>query len=68
LPPSYDGTRERLAALQRGEPVDIAASDLPPYARAGVECHWWTRAGMNPDGGVTFWDDDGAAWLAENGL
>ena len=66
--PAYHGSEARLAALRAGEPVDIAASDLPPHARAGVACHWWTRAVVSADGAVQFYDDDGAAWLAENGL
>jgi hypothetical protein len=66
--PSYDANPQRLAALRAGEPVDIAASDLPLYARAGMVCHWWTRAVVSADGAVTFRDDDGAAWLAENDL
>lgn len=66
--PSYDGTRARLAALERGEAVDIRAADLPAWARVSVVCRWWTRAVVRPDNTVTFRDDDGAAWLAENGL
>ena len=66
--PSYDGSEARLAALQAGEPVDMHANDLPPYARAGVVCRWWTRAVVDADGGIRFYDDDGSRWLAENGL
>jgi hypothetical protein len=58
--PSYDGSAARLAALRAGEPVDIAASDLPPYARAGMACHWWTRAVVDADGAVMFYDDETA--------
>jgi hypothetical protein len=65
---SYDANPQRLAALRAGESVDIAASDLPLYARAGMVCHWWTRAVVSADGAVTFRDDDGAALLAENDL
>ena len=46
----------------------MRASDLPPHARAGMACHWWTRAVVDADGAVEFYDDDGSAWLAENGL
>ena len=28
----------------------------------------WTRAVVDADGAVAFRDDDGSAWLAENGL
>ena len=66
--PAYHGTQARLAALQLGEPVDMHASDLPPWARAGMVCHWWTRAVVDADGGIRSYDDDGAAWLEENGL
>ena len=65
---SYDGTPERLAALARGEVVEIRAVDLPAWARVGAVCRWWTRAVVRPDNTVTFRDDDGSAWLAENGL
>ena len=66
--PAYHGSAERLAALQAGEPVDIPAHDLPPYARAGMACHWWTRAVVDADGEIRFYDDDGEVWLAENNL
>ena len=39
---------------------------LPPWARAGEPVHWWCRDLR--DGAVSFWDDDGSARLAENGL
>ena len=64
---AYDGTAERLRTLQRGEPLDLPASDLPPWARAGMVCHWWTRAVVDADGVVELYDD-GSVWLAENGL
>jgi hypothetical protein len=64
----YRGTPRRLAALRAGEPVNIHAHDLPPEARVGLTCHWWTRAVARPDGTVTIRDDDGSMWLAENGL
>ena len=41
---------------------------LPPWARAGEPVHWWCRATVSADGAVSFWDDDGSPWLAENGL
>lgn len=66
--PSYDGTPERLAALQRGETVDVALSALPPWARVGQPLRWSRRAVVSADNAVTFHDDDGAAWLVENGL
>ena len=46
----------------------MRASDLPPYARAGRRCRWRDRAVVDADGAVEFYDDDGSAWLAENGL
>jgi hypothetical protein len=30
--------------------------------------YWWRRATVSADGAVTFYDDDGSAWLAENRL
>ena len=30
---AHDRTAERLRTLQRGEPLDLPASDLPPWAR-----------------------------------
>ena len=65
--PSYDGTPQRLAALQRGEPVDLPVSALPAWARVGEKLHWWRRATVSADS-VTFYDDDGSEWLTENGL
>jgi hypothetical protein len=65
---AYDGSPRRLAALRAGEPVEVHASALPPWARVGVTVRWWTRAVVRPDGTVTFRDDDGSLWLAENGL
>jgi hypothetical protein len=66
--PSYDATPERLAALQRGEPVDVQVSALPSWARVGEEPRWWRRVTVSADGSVEFWDDDGSAWLAENNI
>jgi hypothetical protein len=66
--PAYTGIPERLEALQAGEPVDMPAGDLPPYARAGRRCRWRDRAVVDADGGVEFYTDDGSAWLRENGL
>jgi hypothetical protein len=62
------GTATRLAALRAGEPVDVAVGDLPPWAREGEAAHWWRRATVTADGSVQFHNDDGSAWLAENGL
>jgi hypothetical protein len=63
------GNRTRLAAFGAGEPVDVCAGDLPAWARpAGERMHWWRRATVTAFGAVTFYDDDGSAWLAENGL
>ena len=66
--PSYTGTPERLAALRAGEPVDLPLSALPAWARNGDVLHWTRRATVSADGTVAFRDDDGSAWLAENGL
>jgi hypothetical protein len=67
--PSYTGRDERLAALRAGEPVDVPVSALPRWARAGEDLkRWWRRATVSPHGAVTFWDDDGSAWLQENEL
>ncbi|MGV0781464.1 hypothetical protein [Mycolicibacterium sp. XJ775] len=66
--PSYTGSAERLAALRAGEPVNIRGCDLPPWARVGVVMRWWIRAVVAPDGTVTYGDDDGSRWLAEDGL
>jgi hypothetical protein len=64
----YQGRPERLAALRAGRPVDLPASALPSEARPGVECRWWTRAVVQPDGAIAFNDDDASQFLAENGL
>jgi hypothetical protein len=65
----YDSMRRRLAAVRAGEPIDIYAGDLPPWARVvGVKVYSWTRAVVRPDGTVTLKDDDGSRWLEENGL
>lgn len=66
--PSYRGAPEQLAAFRAGEPVNIRAADLPPWARVGVAVRWWTRAVVQPDGTVTYHDDDGSRWMAENEL
>lgn len=64
----HPGSRRRLAALSAGGPVDVCAADLPAWARVGEVGHWWRRAIVTPAGAVTFWEDDGSMWLAENGL
>lgn len=60
--------RQRLDALRAGRPVELKASDLPPWARQGVECRWWLRAVVSADDSVQFVEDDGRRWLQENGL
>lgn len=62
------GNATRLAALRAGEPVDVNVSDLPPWARERETVHWWRRAIVTADGALEFYDDRGAAWLAEQGL
>jgi hypothetical protein len=64
----YTGSPQRLAALRTGRPVDLPASLLPSEARFGVECRWWTRAVVQPDGSIAYHDDDGSQFLAENEL
>lgn len=66
--PSYDGTPQRLAALQRGETVDVALSALPPWARDSEPVRWGRRALVDADGGIELYNDDGSAWLVEHGL
>lgn len=66
--PAYTGCDERLAALRAGRPVDVPVSALPRWARPGEELRWWRRATVSPDGTAAFYDDDGTAWLAEQGL
>jgi hypothetical protein len=46
----------------------VTAGELPAWARVGEVCHWWRRTTVTAFGVVTFYDDDGSAWLAENGL
>jgi hypothetical protein len=60
--------RERLAALQRGETLDLPLYGLPVWARVGEPPHWWRRAVISAGGSVEFYDNDGRQWLAENGL
>jgi hypothetical protein len=65
--PSYTGDPERLEALRAGQPVILAASDLPRHARGGVDTPWWRWATVDRDGGVQFWDG-AREWATENGL
>ncbi|MDT5101291.1 MAG: hypothetical protein QOC76_5028 [Mycobacterium sp.] len=60
----------RLAALRTGQPVDVCAGDLPAGVRPAGKAysHWWLRATVTADGAVSFYDDDGSIWLAENGI
>jgi hypothetical protein len=55
-------------ALRAGVPGDVCTGDLPASAREGETCHWWRRPTVTAAGVVTFYDDTGARWLAENGL
>jgi hypothetical protein len=59
---------QRLAALRAGRPVDICAGNLPQWARVGEETHRWRRARVTAAGAVTFYEDDGSAWLEDNRL
>lgn len=63
----YTGTADRLAALRAGRPVNVPVSALPRWARPDGEVRWCDRAVVEPDS-VRFVEDDGRAWLAENGL
>ncbi|PND54342.1 hypothetical protein CRM90_28430 [Mycobacterium sp. ENV421] len=64
---SYDGSRERLAALRRGDCVDFQLGSLPPWARVGEPLRWWRRATVSADGSMQLRDDD-SAWIVEHGL
>ena len=66
--PCWDGTPERLAALQRGATVDLPLYGLPSWARVDEPLRWWRRAVVSADGSVVLRDDDGRLWLEENGL
>lgn len=66
--PCYTGSTERLAALRARNQVNIRGQDLPPCAWMGVGLRRWTWAVVQPDGTVTYRDDDGSHWLAENDL
>ncbi|MGP4055221.1 hypothetical protein ACTWP6_10440 [Mycobacterium sp. 4D054] len=61
---AYTAHPARVAAFRAGAPVSLPASAIPETARHGIECRWWTRAIVHPDGTVDFLDDP-AAWLAE---
>jgi hypothetical protein len=78
----YQGSPQRLADFRAGRAVNLPAWFLPASVRDGVaadhmpriailqrvaEC-WWTRAVVEPDGRVSYVDDDGSLWLSENGL
>jgi hypothetical protein len=65
--PSPDDAK-RLTALRAGAPVSGATEKLPEWARVGETTHWWRLATVRPDETVTFRDDNGLNWLAENGL
>jgi hypothetical protein len=60
--------RHRIEALRAGRPVELKASDLPRWAREGVDLQWWVRAVVHPDDSIRYVDDDGSKWLEENGL
>jgi hypothetical protein len=64
----YRHSPERLDELRAGRPINIRASDLPKWARVGMECHWWDRAVVGPDDTVRFEVDDGHWALQEMGL
>ncbi len=66
--PSYDGTPERLAALQASQTVNLPLSALPPWARLDKTANRCRdRAVVSVDGTIVFVADTGE-WLAENGL
>lgn len=64
----HPSNRPRLVALRAGEPADVTAGELPPWARVGEAVHWWRRATVTATGAVTFYNDDASRWLAESGL
>jgi hypothetical protein len=62
------GNAARLEAFRRGEPVNVPVSDLPKWAREGVDVRSWSlRAVVSAEGAVAYADDSGE-WLEENGL
>ena len=67
-PPEFAGGQPDGSPAVSAEPPQ-----LPLRVAAAVGAGW--RAGalvvpgdVSADGAVSFWDDDGSAWLAENGL
>ena len=71
---SRRGNSPRMTAQRSGcgRYSAVSRSTCPPaiFHRgrgAGMVCHWWTRAVVDADGVVEFYDD-GSVWLAENGL
>ena len=67
-PPEFAGGQPDGSPAVSAEPPQLPLRVAPPWARAGEPVHWWCRATVSADGAVSFWDDDGSAWLAENGL
>lgn len=65
--PDYQGSEERLAALRVGQPVNVAASALPRWARPEGKVRWWHRAVVSADGSVE-WVQDSGEWAAAQGL
>ncbi|MCU1698259.1 MAG: hypothetical protein JWR34_4322 [Mycobacterium sp.] len=65
--PSYTGRPERLSKLRAGLAVNVAVSELPRYARLGLDGHWWNRATVEPSGAIELTIDAGE-WAAEQGL
>ena len=63
----YRGLPDRLATLRAGCAINLPVSDLPKYARIGLDNHWFNRVIVAPDGTITLRDDHGE-WAAENGL
>lgn len=48
--------------------LDVRVGDLPAWARPGEPTYWWRRAIVTPADEVRYYDDDGTAFLRENGL
>jgi hypothetical protein len=67
---TFRSNPDRLAALRAGQPVHYALSDLPDWARRGLDRQGlrWPRAVVDRDGRIELRDETAAEWLADNGL
>lgn len=62
-PPEFAGGQPDGSPAVSAEPPQ-----LPLRVAGAVGAGWRAGALVVPDGAVSFWDDDGSARLAENGL